>query len=257
MKISIITVTYNCEETIETTILSVLNQSYENIEYIIIDGSSKDNTIKIINKYDDKINKFISEPDKGIYDALNKGIKLASGEFISILHSGDIFVSENTIKNLVQEIKQFQGIDIFYSNIYFINNLSDKKKVRFYSSKYFTKILFRFGFMPAHTSTIIRTSLFEKHGYYNINYDIAGDFDLLLKYILINNLNCQYLEFNYEMMLIGGKSTKNLNSTFKLNKEILLSLRSNKIYSNNIFIYSKYLVKIPSYLLNKLFFLIK
>jgi glycosyltransferase involved in cell wall biosynthesis len=257
MKISIITVTYNCEETIETTILSVLNQTYENIEYILIDGSSKDNTINIINKYHNKINKFISEPDCGIYDALNKGIKLASGEFISILHSGDIFVSENTINNLVDKIKKFKDTDIFYSNIFFINNLVLKNKVRFYSSKYFNKYLFRFGFMPAHTSTIIRTTLFEKYGYYNINYEIAGDFDLLLKYILVNKINCKYLELNYVMMLIGGKSTKNINSAIKLNKEILLSLRSNKIYSNYIFIYSKYLVKIPSYLLNKLSFLLK
>ena len=161
MKISIITVTYNCQNTISKTIESVIGQTYKNFEYIVIDGNSNDNTNNIINNYKERITYYISENDHGIYDAINKGIEIAKGEFIIILHSGDIFYNNSTIEQAVNQIQKNIYTDIFFSNIFFVENLDNKKITRRYSSEYFKPFMFRFGFMPAHTSTIIRKNCFN------------------------------------------------------------------------------------------------
>ena len=248
LKISVITITYNCQDTIQLTIDSVLEQTYKDVEYIIIDGSSTDNTFSLISKYGNRIDHLISEKDNGIYDAINKGIRLATGELVAILHSGDIFYNKDTLSNAALVINKNLSKDIFFSNAYYINNFLEKKIVRKYSSKYFKKYMFLFGFMPAHTTTIIKKSCFEKYGYYNINFEIAGDFDLLFNYIYINNIPYKYIDMYFTIMLYGGKSTSGLRSKIKLNNEILNSIKIHKVYTNKIFIYSKYFIKIWSYI---------
>ena len=233
MKISIITITFNVVDNIEHTINSVINQSYSNIEYIIIDGGSTDGTIEIINKYKNHIDIFITEKDNGIYDALNKGILNSSGEYIGFLHAGDVFYSDITINTLVNKIKVFLNIDIFYSNVLYVNNLNNLKIVRLYSSKYFFNFLFRFGFMPAHTSTFIKRNTYLTHKLYNINYRIAGDFDLLLRYMYVKKLNSKHIDIITTKMSIGGISSSGIKSIHLLNKEILNSLKDSNIYSNS------------------------
>ena len=251
MKISIITVTFNCENTISKTIESVIGQTYKNFEYIVIDGNSNDNTNNIINNYKKRISYTISENDLGIYDAINKGIKIAKGEFIVILHSGDIFYNNSTIEQAVNEIKKNINNDIFYSNIFFVENLENKKIIRKYSSEYFKPFMFRYGFMPAHTSTIIRKRCFENIGFYNLNYKIASDFDLLFNFIYVNSLKSKFIDMNFTYMSIGGISTSGFKSMIRINNEILQSLKSHNVYSNKIFIYSKYFFKIWSFIFKK------
>ena len=251
MKITIITVTFNCQNTIKKTIESVINQTYKEIEYIVIDGNSKDNTNNIINNYKERITYYISENDHGIYDAINKGIEIAKGEFIIILHSGDIFYNNSTIEQAVNQIQKNINTDIFFSNIFFVENLDNKKITRRYSSEYFKPFMFRFGFMPAHTSTIIRKTCFENIGLYNVNYKIASDFDLLFNFIYLNKIKYKYIDMNFTYMTIGGVSTSGFKSIIRINNEILHSLKSHNVYSNKLFIYFKYIFKIWSFIIKK------
>ena len=251
MKISIITVTFNCQNTISKTIESVIGQTYKNFEYIVIDGNSNDNTNNIINNYKERITYYISENDHGIYDAINKGIEISKGEFIIILHSGDIFYNNSTIEQAVNQIQKNIYTDIFFSNIFFVENLDNKKITRRYSSEYFKPFMFRFGFMPAHTSTIIRKNCFENIGLYNVNYKIASDFDLLFNFIYLNKIKYRYIDMNFTYMTIGGVSNSGFKSIIRINNEILHSLKSHNVYSNKIFIYFKYIFKIWSFIIKK------
>jgi len=232
-------VCYNSIATIEKTILSVLSQSYHNIEYIIIDGGSNDGTQNIINKYINNINYYISEKDKGIYSAINKGILKSNGDYIGLLHSNDIYENNNTLNNIVLSISKYKT-DLFYANIIFIN---DKlKRVRFYSSKYFRPWMFRFGFQPAHTSLFVKKDIY-KNNLYNENLTIASDFEFLLKLLYLEKISYKFIDETWINMKIGGKSTSGLQNLFHLNKEIYNICKNNNLYTNYIFIYSKYLLK--------------
>ena len=184
MKISIITVTYNSTATIAMCIASVQKQSYHNIEHIIIDGASKDNTVTIINSMPNRVTKIISEPDLGIYDAMNKGINLASGEIIGILNSDDFFTSEDVVKKIAAAFKS-NTIDVVNGDVCFVNPGNLKKVVRYYSSKMFKPSLFRFGFMPAHPGFYVRRKCYEELGLYKTDYKIAADYELLIRYLKV------------------------------------------------------------------------
>ncbi len=246
LKVSIITICRNSEKTIDETIQSVLGQLYDNIEYIIIDGASTDNTITKINKYSNRIHYFISEPDKSLYDALNKGIKAATGDIIGILHSDDVFNDNNVINDIVSIFNENVNIDLVYGDALFVNY--DHKPIRFYSSSSFKPIMFYFGFQPAHTATFIKNEAHRKYGLYDENYKIAGDFDLLLRFILKYKLQYRYFNRTVVKMRIGGRSTSGIQSVLILNKEIKKSLTINNLFSNYLLIYIKYIFKIWSFI---------
>ncbi len=240
MKISIITVTYNSAKFLEDCILSVINQNYNNIEYIIIDGGSNDNTLKIIDKHKKHINFTISEPDNGIYDAINKGIKIASGDIIGLLNSDDKFTNVNVLSSVVENFK-FYNCEIIFGNITFIN--CNNKIIRHYNSKYFRPFLFRFGFQPAHPTFYTYRKNFIKYGNYDSSFKIAGDFELMLRFLHIYKLTHVFVDINFVTMRLGGASNKNILNKIILNHEILKSLKFHDIYTNYLFIYSKYLIK--------------
>ena len=243
MKISIITVTYNCAETINYTLNSIKLQDYKNIEHIVIDGDSKDGTKEIIKKKIDKNKIFISEPDSGIYEAMNKGIKLASGEIIGILNSGDVYNSKKTISKCITEIKKnYNNSDIFIGNVvYFKNDMGTVS--RYYKGTTFKKWMLYFGMMPPHTGTFIKNKIHNKLGfYYNEKLKIASDFELFLKIFLKNKISYSFLNIITTRMKAGGKSGENLFSYLLTTKEILIAFKMNKIYSNIFFI----LLRIPS-----------
>jgi glycosyltransferase involved in cell wall biosynthesis len=243
MKISIITVTYNCAETINYTLNSIKLQDYKNIEHIVIDGDSKDGTKEIIKKKIDKNKIFISEPDTGIYEAMNKGIKLASGEIIGILNSGDVFNSKKTISKCMAEIKKnYNNSDIFIGDvIYFKNDINIIS--RFYKGSTFKKWMLYFGMMPPHTGTFIKNKIYNKLGlYYNERFKIASDFELFLKIFLKSKISYSFLNIITTRMKTGGKSGENLFSYFLTTREILTAFKINGIYSNIFFI----LLRIPS-----------
>ena len=243
MKITIITATYNSQAYISDCIKSVYNQTYTNIEHIIIDGSSKDKTIEIINSTPNRITKVISEPDKGIYDAMNKGIRAATGDVIGILNSDDFFTSDNIIETVADNFKNYD-IDALYGDVHFVNPDDILKTVRYYSSAIFKPSLFRFGFMPAHPSFYMKKECYDKYGLYALDYKIASDYDLLIRYLYKERINYKYLKKDFVTMRTGGVSTENFNSRVTLNREIVRACKKYGIKTNMFLLSFKYLYKI-------------
>jgi glycosyltransferase involved in cell wall biosynthesis len=243
MKISIITATYNSEAHIADCVRSVNSQTYDNIEHIIIDGASKDNTVKIIEETPNRVAKIVSEPDKGIYDAMNKGISLATGDVVGILNSDDFFTSDDVIEKVVDTFNN-NDIDALYGDVHFVDPNDLNKCVRYYSSAIFKPSFFRFGFMPAHPSFYMKRECYEKHGLYALDYKISSDFDLLVRYILKEKINCKYLKKDFVTMRTGGVSTENFNSRVTLNREIVKACKKYGIKTNMFLLSLKYLYKI-------------
>lgn len=249
ISVSIITVSYNSNRTISDTIKSVLAQKYPEIEYIIIDGLSTDGTIDLINSFGNRISKFISESDNGIYDGINKGIKLAKGDIVGILNSDDFFYDDHVIEIVAGLFRDYE-IDAVYGDAQFVDPERTSKIIRYYSSKHFTIDKFKFGYMPAHTSFYAKRELFERLGYYKTNYKIAADFELLARFMYINHIKYKYIEMPFVSMRTGGISNKSICSNFILNQEIAKACKENGIYTNYIYIYSKYFFKLFEFLGN-------
>ncbi len=244
MKVSVITVCYNCEKTIEKTIKSVLEQKYNDIEYIVIDGGSQDDTLEIIKKYESKITKFVSEKDKGIYDAINKGIKLSKGEVVSLLHGNDIFFDENVISKVAEFFIKNQKVEIMLSDLAFKNKFEQNYFTRYYSAKKFRPWMLRIGISPPHLSTFFKQSVFIKVGFYETKFKIAGDFDYFVRCFLIHKIKFKYFENCLVLMSTGGESGKNLKSYITSSKEINFSLKSNLYYSNIFITFLRFPIKL-------------
>jgi glycosyltransferase involved in cell wall biosynthesis len=244
--VTIITVSYNCVKTITDTINSVLAQKYPHIEYIIIDGASSDGTKETVASFGRRITKFISEPDEGLYDAINKGIRIATGDIIGILNSDDFFTDNHIIERVVETFNN-NDIDAVFGDVQFVNPVKTSKVVRYYSSKKFEISRFKFGFMPAHPSFYVKRELFEKFGYYKTDYKIGADFELLIRFLFINHIKYKYLEMPFVSMRTGGVSNKSIFSNCTLNKEIARACSENGIKTNLFLIYSKYFTKIFQY----------
>lgn len=243
MRISIITATYNSSAHIADCVKSVNDQTYHDIEHIIIDGASKDNTLEIVNGIPNRVVKIISEPDKGIYDAMNKGIQAATGDVIGILNSDDFFTSNDVIQTVVESFKH-NDIDSLYGDVHFVSPDNLSKSVRYYSSSVFKPSLFRFGFMPAHPSFYMKKECYDKYGLYALDYKIASDYDLLIRYLYKEKIKYKYLKKDFVTMRTGGVSTENFISRVTLNKEIVRACRKYGIYTNMLMLSLKYLYKI-------------
>jgi len=246
MKISIITVAYNSSRTIADTIESVLSQTYHDIEYIIVDGNSKDNTMDIVKSYEPKFNgrmHWISEPDKGLYDAMNKGVKMASGEIVGIINSDDFYHKNNIIYQVATTFDD-KNVRAVIGDVRFVKDENLDKTVRYYSSKNFTPSRFRFGFMPAHPTFFTYKSNFEKYGYYKTDYKIAADYELLIRFLYKNKLLFKYLPLDFMKMRIGGVSTSSFKSNIISNREIVRACRENGVYTNFPLLMLKYFLKV-------------
>ncbi|TWI19939.1 MULTISPECIES: glycosyltransferase family 2 protein [Sphingobacterium] len=241
MKITIITAVYNNRDTIQAMFDSIREQTYLDIEHIVIDGNSSDGTKDIIAENKSHIAKYVSEKDAGLYDALNKGINLASGDVVGILNADDLLSDKYTIERVASSFNQNDELDAIYGDVIFFNK--DGKVVRKYSSKYFYPWMFRFGMQPAHPSFYVKRHVFSKLGLYNPNYKIAGDFELMLRYLKNANIKYNYIPFSFVKMRIGGLSTSGVKSTVLLNKEILSACQNNGLYTNQFLLYLKYTVK--------------
>ncbi|WP_440915376.1 glycosyltransferase family 2 protein [Candidatus Pelagibacter sp.] len=247
MKVTIITVCYNSEKTIEKTIKSVLSQNYKDYEYIIIDGGSTDNTINIVNKYKKKIDIFKSEKDRGIYDAINKGINHSTGSIISILHSDDVFCDKLTINKVISNFKSNQKIDCLIGNTV-ITKKNSKKKLRKYNANFFKNWMLYLGFSPPHPSTFFKQKIYKKYGLYNNKYTIAGDFEFFVRVFLKKKLSFKIINENFVLMKTGGKSSNSFRSNLIASKEIIKSFKDNNLYTNWFLVSLRFPLKLFQYI---------
>ncbi|MEP0916936.1 glycosyltransferase [Leptolyngbya sp. DQ-M1] len=243
MRVSIITVTYNAGATIRDTIESVLAQDYPNIEHIIVDGASSDNTVEIVQSYGDRVAKFISEPDRGMYDGMNKGIKLATGDVVAILNADDFYVDSRVISTIAEQFEQHQ-VDSVFGDLVYVKHDNPEKVVRYYSSASFHPGKFAYGWMPAHPTFVVKRWAFDRYGYFKTDYKIAADYELLIRFLAIHKLSYHYLPQVLVKMRTGGASTANLSSNWILNREIVRGCLENGIQTNMTKVLSKYFVKV-------------
>lgn len=247
MKISVITVTYNSEKYLENTIKSVLDQKYKDYEYLIIDGESGDSTMDIVKRYEPLFEgrmRYVSEKDNGMYDAINKGILIASGDIVGIINSDDFFHRTDILDIVAHEFENNSSTQAIYGDVRFVHPNNLDKTVRYYSSKNWRPWRFRFGFMPAHPSFYTYKENFEKYGYYKYDYHIAADYELLIRHLYNNKVPSKYIPLDFMKMRTGGRSTNGLKSNLILNREIIRACKENGIWTCMPLLLCKYFIKV-------------
>lgn len=254
MKISIITATYNSGKTVGDTLKSVLAQTYHDYELLVVDGASKDNTLEVVKKMEPLFEgrmRYISEPDNGIYDAMNKGIRMATGDVIGILNSDDFYTSDDALACIAWTLEN-EKVDAVYGDIHYVDDEDLKKCVRYYSSKPFRRWMMRLGFMPAHPSFYCRKEVYEKYGAFDAeNYRVAADFENLLRLIFVNKIKTHYINKDFVTMRTGGASSSGLESHKRIMRDHLKALKKNGVYSNIFLLGLRYLYKIGEILKSK------
>jgi glycosyltransferase involved in cell wall biosynthesis len=237
LKVSIITVVYNNYKTIADTIESVLQQTYDDIEYIVVDGASSDGTVEIVQQHLSQISKFVSEADGGLYEAMNKGISLATGDVIGFLHADDFFSSSNVVSQIVSAFQECET-DSIYADLVYVDRLNVSKIVRNWKSGQFNKRKFLYGWMPPHPTFYVKREIYERLGVYNTTFKSAADYELMLRYLYKHNISTTYIPKCFIKMRRGGKSNLSIGNRLKANREDHQAWLENKIQAK---IYTRFL----------------
>ncbi len=245
-KISIVTVSFNSEETIEETIRSVVDQDYPNLEYVIVDGKSTDGTMDIVNKYKDKISTIVSEKDDGIFDAFNKGVKLCTGDYIGIINSDDFFVDNKVISDIAKALET-SGADSAYADLVYVKWKDTNKITRYFKGGRYKKSNFRWGWMPPHPTFFVKREAYEKFGMFDIEKKISNDYELVLRFLYKHKLSTVYLPRVIIKMREGGNSSNGLNTRYKANMEDRWSWRVNDLKMPFYSMYLKPIRKIKQF----------
>ncbi len=245
-KITVITVCYNAARTIGITLRSVSSQTYTNIEHIVIDGKSSDSTLEVLANEGKHLSKIISEKDEGIYDAMNKGLNISTGDIVAFLNADDYY-KNNLVLEKISRLMIDENLDAIYGDVDFFKNLDDPRIIRRYDSSRFAVNKLPLGLMPAHPALFVRKNLFESYGYFNKSYKIAGDFELILRFFKDNNISYKYLPESLVCMQMGGISTSGWRATLLLNTEIIRACRSNKINTGWLNMIRRYIYKLSEF----------
>ena len=247
--VSIITATFNSEKTVQTCFDSVFNQTFSNVEHIIIDGGSQDGTVDLIEKYaHSKGNvKWISEKDNGIYDALNKGIALASGEVVGFVHSDDYLASNHILDDIIKTFDS-GNIDGVYGDLHYVEFNNVSKIIRNWKSQNFKPSLIKRGWMPAHPTLFLKSSIYQKEGHFDTNFKIAADYDFILRIFKNPHYRFEYLDKTIVKMRVGGASNKSIKNLIQKTREDLIAARSNGLSSPIVTIGLKNISKIPQWI---------
>jgi glycosyltransferase involved in cell wall biosynthesis len=228
LKVSIITVVFNNRTTLPDTIESVLAQDYPGIEYIIVDGGSTDGTVELIKNYGNAIDIFVSEPDNGLYDAINKGIQLATGEVIGLLHSDDLFYSHDSVSKVAQAFKE-REVDSIYADLHYVDKRNTSKIVRNWRSGEYKKQKFERGWMPPHPTFYVKKEVYQRHGLYDTSFKSAADYELMLRYLYKIGISTHYLPDTLVKMRVGGESNRSIANRLRANKEDHQAWKKNKL----------------------------
>ncbi|MBI1267003.1 MAG: glycosyltransferase [Cryomorphaceae bacterium] len=247
MKVSIITIAWNSAETIEDTIKSVIAQDFSDVEYIVIDGASKDNTLDIVNKYKDNIAVVISEPDKGIYDAMNKGVKAATGDVIGILNSDDFYADEHVVSDIVALFKS-SGAQGVYADLVYVNRIATDRVLRYWKAGEYKEGMFRKGWMPPHPTFFIQAECYKNYGLYNTALRSAADYELMLRMMHKHKIKVAYLNRVITRMRDGGESNVTLKNRIRANQEDRKAWVMNGLKPGLLTLYIKPLSKIKQFI---------
>ncbi len=251
MKISLITATYNSAETVRDTLQSVLNQTFKDIDYIIVDGNSKDNTMAIVKEFEPKFEgrlRWVSEKDKGIYDAMNKGVRMAQGNIVGILNSDDFFASNDVLEKVNAAFTENPAIDGVYADVRYVDWDDTGKTVRMFSGKDFTREKLCWGKMPPHPSFYVKRECYDKFGLYSLDYPICADYDMFVKMIWLGNINTLYINDVFVNMRSGGTSSNGIKVHRKIMRERMRCVREHNMPSNFFKQTTRYFEKIFSLL---------
>lgn len=247
MKVSIITVCYNAESTIEFALQSVLNQDYKDIEYIVIDGASSDMTLSIIKKYEGKIAKIVSEKDNGMYYAINKGIELATGDVVGLLHADDFYASNKIISRIVTEF-QSKNIDAVYGDLQYVFKEDINKVFRNWNSNPYNPSLFLKGWMPPHPTFFVKRKCYKDFGKFNTTFSISADYELMLRFLYKHNIKATYIPEVIVKMRVGGVSNISIQNRIKANMEDRRAWKINGLKPNVLTLFLKPLSKLRQYI---------
>ena len=254
VKITLITACYNSAGTIRTAMVSVFAQRGVDVEYIVVDGGSTDGTVDVIKEFADKTHnsqltthnftfRWISERDRGMYDAINKGIKMATGDVVGILNADDMLEGEDTLAHVVGGLNRIERVDCVYADVRFVKD-DLKTTVRYYGASHWRPWMHNWGYMPPHPSVYIRREVFERLGGYKLGYQISADFELMVRFLCRNRIRTAYLPECVVKMRMGGKSTKNWKANVLLNVENVRANRENGYFACFAMMLPKYLFKI-------------
>jgi len=239
MTISIITVCYNSVDTIEDTIKSVVSQTvFDKIEYIIIDGASDDGTLEILNKYK-KYFKLFSQKDKGIYDAMNKGIELSNGKIIGFINSDDFYIENSVIENILNMFISNNLLEGIYCDLFYVSRKNINKVLRYWKTGSFLNNSFKNGWHPAHPTLFLKKEVYVKYGLFDLDYLLAADFEIMLRFIEKFKINIEYFRKPVVKMRMGGETSKSLKNVIKQNIEIIKAFKKNNIKINSFFYFFK------------------
>lgn len=247
MKISIITITYNSAQTVEDTIKSVVAQDFPNVEYVIIDGLSKDSTLSVVNRYSPYIDKVVSEKDKGLYDALNKGIKTATGDVIGMLHSDDLYANNQVLSKIAQQFAADPTVEGVYADLVFVDRDDTNKVLRTWKSGEYKEDAFKKGWMPPHPTFFVKKSVYEKFGGFNLDLKLSADYELMLRLIHKHKIKVAYLPETIVKMRMGGISNTSFFVKLKANMEDKMAWKINDLKPGLFTTFRKPLNKLMQY----------
>ena len=246
MKISLITVTFNSEKYLSHCIDSIQRQTHKNIEHIIVDGNSTDNTVKIIQQYGTAISKWISEPDRGMYDAINKGIVLATGDVIGVLNSDDMLYSDDVLENIVRTFEE-ENVDSVYGDLQYVDQEVTSRVFRTWKGKKYDRNLFKMGWMPGHPTFYVKKSVVDMYGGYENHYFTAADYEFMARYLFRHKISSCYLPKLIVKMRRGGASNNNIKHRFRANRRDYLAMKKNSIPMPFLVSILKPLIKVHQY----------
>ena len=246
MKVSVVTSCFNSSETIRATLDSIRAQDYDNLELIIVDGGSTDNTMDIVSEFDDIVSISISEKDKGIYDALNKGLNLTSGEIIGFLHSDDYFANSSVVSLIAKAFTE-KTIDAVYGDLDYVDRIDVSKIIRQWRSQEFNADLFYSGWMPAHPTFYLKKKCYHDFGDYDLTFKQSADYELMLRMLLKHNVKAKYINDVLVKMRVGGASNVSLNNRWTANKEDARAWKKNGIRAKAHTRWMKPLSKLTQY----------
>lgn len=248
MKFSIVTATYNSENTVRDTIESVLSQTFQDYEYMIIDGKSKDRTIEIVKEYIPRFNgrmRYISEPDKGIYDAMNKGFRMGTGDILALINSDDFFYDDDALAKVAKCFEEHPETDGVYADLCYVSQTDKEHVVRKWVSG--PQRTFRNGWLPAHPTFYVKRPVYEQFGYFNLDYKLAADFELMLRFVDKHHIRLTYLKEPLVRMRLGGATSKNLSNIIRQNKECIRAFKENGLPVGFLYPLYRFLPKIKQF----------